>query len=202
MARAGDVPAAPLVREAAAALAAFAYDPMELLTACKQLIERRPACGPLVWVAARMLTGSDPSTEAWDAVDALEEGVFLATLADARLQRLPTSVREGIARLAEEVVCASQEHNKALDAAQHVHRGGARADVEDFFLAFQRVVELEHHTDASERAITAALAGLDGAAGAVLVAARLSASLEAAADTLSHCVHILHDYLVDEVMSV
>ncbi len=137
-----------------------------------------------------------------DAVDALEEGVFLATLADARLQRLPASVRDGITRLAEEVVCASQEHNKALDAAQHVHRGGARDDVEDFFLAFQRVVELEHHTDASERAITAALAGLDGAAGAVLVAARLSASLEAAADTLSHCVHILHDYLVDEVMAV
>ncbi|NIR37785.1 MAG: hypothetical protein GWN79_27235 [Actinobacteria bacterium] len=83
VARAGDVPAAPLVREAAAALAAFADDPMELLTACKQLIERRPACGPLVWVAARMLTGSDPSTEAWDAVEALERDRTGAELAHA-----------------------------------------------------------------------------------------------------------------------
>lgn len=83
MARALDAPAAPLVREAAIALAAFAHDPMELLTACRQLIERRPACGPLVWVSARMLTGSDPGTEAWDAVEALERDTTADELAHA-----------------------------------------------------------------------------------------------------------------------
>lgn len=83
VARAGEVPAAPLVREAAAALAAFAHDPMELLTACRQLLERRPACGPLVWVSARMLTGPDPSIEAWDAVEALERDCTPAELAHA-----------------------------------------------------------------------------------------------------------------------
>jgi len=61
-----------LVREAAYALADFAYDPMELLTACKRLVERRPACGPLVWVCARILSGSDPVTEAFDSVAALQ----------------------------------------------------------------------------------------------------------------------------------
>ena len=62
----------PLVCEAAYALADFAYDPMELLTACKRLVERRPECGPLVWVCARILSGSDPVTEAYDSVVALQ----------------------------------------------------------------------------------------------------------------------------------
>ncbi len=61
-----------LACEAAYALADFAYDPMELLTACKRLVERRPACGPLVWVCARILSGSDPVTEAYDCVAALQ----------------------------------------------------------------------------------------------------------------------------------
>lgn len=83
VARAGDVPTAPLVREAAIALATFADDPVELLTACRQLIERRPTSGPLLWVTARMLTGVDPATEAWDAVEALERDTTVRELAHA-----------------------------------------------------------------------------------------------------------------------
>ena len=45
---------------------------MELLTACKRLVERRPGCAPLVWICARILSGSDPATEAYDCVSALE----------------------------------------------------------------------------------------------------------------------------------
>jgi len=71
VARAGGVPAEPLVREAAGALASFAGDPTELLTACRQLLRRRPGCGPLVWLTARMLTGPDPVREAQDAVAAI-----------------------------------------------------------------------------------------------------------------------------------
>ena len=83
MARAGDAPTAPLVREAAIALASFAHDPVELLTACRQLIERRPTSGPLLWVAARMVTGTDPATEAWEAVEALERDTTARELAHA-----------------------------------------------------------------------------------------------------------------------
>ncbi len=71
----------PLVREAAYALADFAYDPMELLTACKRLVERRPACGPLVWVCARILSGSDPVAEAYDCVAALQRDRTVEELA-------------------------------------------------------------------------------------------------------------------------
>jgi len=72
VARAGDVPAELLVREAAGALAAFAAEPTELLTACRQLVRRRPRCGPLIWLAARMITGPDPVAEARGAVDSIE----------------------------------------------------------------------------------------------------------------------------------
>ena len=64
VARAGVVPVAPLVRESAAALASFADDPKGLLTSCRRLLDRRGDCGPLVWLAARMLTAMDPRTEA------------------------------------------------------------------------------------------------------------------------------------------
>lgn len=72
VARAGDVPVVPLVRESAAALVTMADDPMGLLTSCRRLIDRRPGCAPLVWLAARMLTGADPRLEARDAVAEIE----------------------------------------------------------------------------------------------------------------------------------
>ncbi|MDE0067368.1 MAG: hypothetical protein OXN44_10930 [Acidimicrobiaceae bacterium] len=70
------------MREAAFALADFACDPMELLTACKRLVERRPACAPLVWICARILSGSDPAAEAYDCVSALERDRTCEELAD------------------------------------------------------------------------------------------------------------------------
>ena len=82
----------PLVREAAAALFHFADDPMGLLTACRRLLDRRGDCGPLVWLAARMLSGLDPRQEARDAVRALEADPTAWELADA--------LRSGMAVLA------------------------------------------------------------------------------------------------------
>ena len=72
MARAGRVPVTPLVRESAAALITLADDPMDLLMSCRRLLDRRPSCAPLVWLAARMLTSPDPCSEARDAVAEIE----------------------------------------------------------------------------------------------------------------------------------
>ncbi len=81
MARAGDVGTASLVREAAVALGATAHDPMELVMACRQLIDRRPSSGPLVWLSARMITGSGAGAEAWDAAEAIERDTTARELA-------------------------------------------------------------------------------------------------------------------------
>lgn len=72
VARAGVVPVAPLVRESAAALSSFADDPKGLLTSCRRLLDRRGDCGPLVWLAARMLTAMDPRAEAARVVAELD----------------------------------------------------------------------------------------------------------------------------------
>jgi len=67
MAQAGEVESDVLIREAADALAAVAYDHRELVLACRQLLEHRPASGPLVWLAARMVSGADPYHDGIDA---------------------------------------------------------------------------------------------------------------------------------------
>ncbi|MYG98123.1 MAG: hypothetical protein F4011_05300 [Acidimicrobiaceae bacterium] len=72
VARAGAVPVGPLVREAAAALSSFADDPKGLLTSCRRLLDRRRDCGPLVWLAARMLSAMDPRAEAARVVSELD----------------------------------------------------------------------------------------------------------------------------------
>ncbi|WP_419917608.1 hypothetical protein [Candidatus Poriferisocius sp.] len=52
-----------LVRETAGALLSFGHDPAGLVTACRSMIARRPSSGPLMWLAARVLTAADPRSE-------------------------------------------------------------------------------------------------------------------------------------------
>lgn len=63
VARASGVPQGLLVRETAAALGAFSDDPQGLVTACRRMISRQPGSGPLLWLAARTLSATDPWAE-------------------------------------------------------------------------------------------------------------------------------------------
>lgn len=60
-----------LAREAAAALAGCADDPRALVMACRRLVDRQAASGPLWWLAARVVASSDPEAEAWTSAEAL-----------------------------------------------------------------------------------------------------------------------------------
>jgi hypothetical protein len=71
VARAGGDDLSLLVQEAAGALSGFADDPPALVTACRSLVDRHPAAGPVWWLAARCLMSADPVAEAWEAADAL-----------------------------------------------------------------------------------------------------------------------------------
>lgn len=75
VARAGtDVSPGSLGIEASYALAELAVeDPMALLPACRRLLERQSWCGPLWWVAARVLSATDPQSEAFRSAELLEE---------------------------------------------------------------------------------------------------------------------------------
>jgi hypothetical protein len=55
---------AALAQEAARALAGLGDDHAGLVTACRRILDRHPAVGPLWWLAARVLTSAEPRREA------------------------------------------------------------------------------------------------------------------------------------------
>jgi hypothetical protein len=62
-----------LAAEAAWALSDLAVrEGPAVLPACRRLLDRHPGCGPMWWVAARILTAGDPVTEGEACADALE----------------------------------------------------------------------------------------------------------------------------------
>jgi hypothetical protein len=62
-----------LAAEAAWALADLAdREAPAVLPACRRLLDRHPGCGPMWWVAARILTAGDPVTEGERCAEALE----------------------------------------------------------------------------------------------------------------------------------
>ncbi|MBS1837703.1 MAG: hypothetical protein JST64_08395 [Actinobacteria bacterium] len=72
VARSEGAPADLLVSEAAMALGAFRDDPAGMVAACRRIVDRQLACGPLWWLCARILCASDPMAEARAAVDEME----------------------------------------------------------------------------------------------------------------------------------
>ncbi len=84
MARAGWAPPAVLAAEAAWALGDLAlHESSAVLPACRRLLDRHPGCGPLWWVAARMLTAGDPVEEAERCADLLEADLTPDLVRDA-----------------------------------------------------------------------------------------------------------------------
>src|SRR5438874_13396959 len=79
---AGEGPAL-VAQEAAGALVAFGDDPAGLVTACRRLVDRQPTSGPIWWLAARVLCSTDPGTEAWRAVEQLQDDPTSEQLAAA-----------------------------------------------------------------------------------------------------------------------
>ena len=71
MARSAGAPQQALVTETARALAGFAGDERGLVTACRRVVHRHPACGSLVWLAARAITSPDPRSELREAAAAV-----------------------------------------------------------------------------------------------------------------------------------
>jgi hypothetical protein len=73
VARASGADPALIAQEAAGALAEMVrIQPSGLVPACRRLIERHVAAGPVWWLSARMLAADDPARAARDAADALD----------------------------------------------------------------------------------------------------------------------------------
>ncbi len=108
--------------------------------------------------AAGRAAGGDPLagqlTTQDDAIDALEEALFQLTLLSREVR--PSSGRcwSPSPSLA---VLAAQEHLKALEIARLVLDDARPDDIEDFLLAIDRVVELEHDADRADRVARATI---------------------------------------------
>jgi uncharacterized protein Yka (UPF0111/DUF47 family) len=80
-----------------------------------------------------------------DALDALEEAAFYITLTAPHKGARPVIKR--LTGLAELALKGSQELLKAIIAAQYVHRGFTREEMQEFLTAVDRVVGIEREAD-------------------------------------------------------
>jgi hypothetical protein len=73
-----------VAREAAGALLAGAGRPAELVVACRRLLDRQPAAGPLWWLVSRALTAPEPAAAIYDALAELDADPTAGILAEAQ----------------------------------------------------------------------------------------------------------------------
>lgn len=123
-----------LAREAAAALAGCAEDPMALVMACRRLVERQTTSGPVWWLAARVVASPDPGTEAWRSAEALRSDETPAMVAaslphDATVTVLgwPEQVTEALRRRGDARVLVVDALGDGLPLVAALDRAGSEA---------------------------------------------------------------------------
>lgn len=136
VARAGREQPTLLAREAASALGAFAGEPAALVTACRRLVDRQSTCGPVWWVASRVLNASDPATEAWRAGNDLGRDRTASMLAAALpddttvvVLGWPDQVSEALVRRGDVKVLAVDAMDEGATLAGWLRRADSDAEV-------------------------------------------------------------------------
>jgi translation initiation factor 2B subunit (eIF-2B alpha/beta/delta family) len=134
VARASGADQALLVRETSAALASFRDDPAGLVTACRRIVSRQPASGPLWWLCARSLTAGDPMVEAWQAADEIDADSTARELAFALPEQAtvvvlgwPELVGEALARRGDVEVLVIDTLNEGSGLVRRLLQGDADA---------------------------------------------------------------------------
>jgi uncharacterized protein Yka (UPF0111/DUF47 family) len=126
--------------------------------------------------------------EADDAADHLEEVAYLLTL-----ELAPLAPR--LARLAALMPAAARTWLACLQAAERLQRGD-RAQVAALLEQVERLVAIEHESDAAQREVVTALVR-DGVDARLLpIALAAAGGLEQAADAFTHCALALRDQAI------
>jgi uncharacterized protein Yka (UPF0111/DUF47 family) len=128
-----------------------------------------------------------------DAIDDLEEALFLMTLLPPEATTIARSVLDRMATIS---VAASQELLKAIEIAREMVDGPTADDPEDFVVAIDRVVSLEHKADEADRQARAALVTQAPDFRSLHVADRISATIEDATDAMMHTALCLRDQVL------
>ena len=133
-----------------------------------------------------------------DAIDCLEESVFLLTLLDRESRTVVLPILEPLAAIA---VMTAQEHLKAVEFARLVVAGSAPEDLEEFLIAVDRVATLEHDADRVDRTARAALVTQAPEFRSLYVADSVCRGIEDATDSLLRSVLGLRDHILAAVAS-
>lgn len=166
----------------------FEHDADRLVAQVFESVRRRPdyaIFGPLLHTAD-------------DAADELEDAVFfLALLAEVGPAAAVAEQLQALAALALE---ATQEWLKALLDAAHAEDSGSAEDADDFLVAIDRIVALEHAADDAERALTATAVRKVTDFRQLHLYTAVADKLEGATDALQHASRMLRDHLLGEVL--
>jgi uncharacterized protein Yka (UPF0111/DUF47 family) len=166
----------------------FEHDADQLVITAREAVRRRPEYAALFKI----------TETADDAADELEEVAFLLGLV---YQSKPSG--EALAAtgsLASLLVDAAQEWVKALSHAAQVNKARRQEDADDFLLAFDRLLALEHQADDAERALTYAAVQRARNFRQLHLYSEIGAGLEAAADALKSAGLIARDHLFANVL--
>jgi len=171
------------LRRASERAAGWEHQADEILTAVRLAARRVEGAAAL----AALLASSD------DAIDDLEEALSLLTLLPADATGVARPVLDVLAAVA---VAAAQEHLKALAIAREVIDGGGPDDLEDFLVAVDRVMTLEHDADHAERQARATLITDAPDFRSLHVADNVSRGIEDATDALMRSALGLRDHIL------
>ncbi|MGG1946662.1 phosphate transport regulator [Trinickia sp. NRRL B-1857] len=160
-----------------------------LVMRAREQAQRQPRWQPF----KRLLELSD------DIADALEEAAFLMSLiADGHQQGWDSNVHDSLARLAQTVLMATQEHVKSLAIARCLGNASDTIDSDAFLAASWNVLRSERQCDELLRAARRAILAVLRDAPSLMLANDLATTLELASDRLLVAGYALRDVALGE----
>jgi len=166
----------------------FEHDADQILITAREAVRKRPEYAALIKVTER----------ADDAADELEEVAFLIGLLST--SKPGGDVLDALGILGSLLVEAAQEWIKALSHAGQVNKARQQEDADDFLLAVDRLLALEHRADDAERALTYAALQRARNFRQLYLYSEIGAGLEEASDALKGAGLIVRDYLFAKVL--
>ena len=160
----------------------------QLVSEVAESVRRRPELEPF----HRLIAAAD------DAADELEEAAFMLGLLDRADNHRTVDALQALASLLAET---SQEWVKALGHAQHVQRHGLRDDADDFLMAIDRLVALEHDADDAERAVTVVALKKSADFRELHTLSEVQHGLGEASDALKRAGLLLRDHVLGDVLA-
>ena len=155
LARAGYADAPELVAETASALRYLGSDPANLVLTCRRIVEKHPACGPLWWMCAELLTALEPRDTLRRCVDEIHGDSTPVHLAGHLATRFPEGSMVVVNGWSWEIAVAlTQSFDVEAcvvdgdNGADHMIRVLERADVECHLVEPQRASAAVNQSDA------------------------------------------------------